>query len=383
MEDGHVEDGEDTMTHQPHAADAASTAPGAEAISDAEPEVIVRRAGRLGHLILNRPRALNSLTHGMVRTVLDTLRRWQDDDSVATVLITGAGDRGLCAGGDVVSIYRAALAGRPTAGDEFFADEYAMNALIADYPKPYVAFMDGLVLGGGVGISAHGNRRIVTERTRLGMPETGIGFFPDVGGAWLLARAPEGFGLHLGLTSTHVTGADALALGLADHHVESTRLAELTTALETSDADTAIAAVAATGAAVPESPLMQHRDWVTAAYAHDTAEEIVAALDAHGGPAAEAAARIRATSPTSVKITLELIRRAGRMASVHEVLAQDATVAHHLIRGHDMREGIRAQLVDKDRDPRWDPASLEQVPAETVAAAFEPVAAPDHQEDPR
>lgn len=343
--------------------------------SAAEPEVIVRRAGRLGHLILNRPQALNSLTHGMVQTIRNTLEHWRDNDGVATVLVSGAGEKGLCAGGDVVSLYRAAVDGRPEAGDAFFADEYAMNALIADYPKPYVAFMDGIVLGGGVGISAHGNQRIVTERTRLGMPESGIGFFPDVGGAWLLSRAPSGFGHHMGLTSAHVTGADALALGFADHYVESSRLGQLATALETTGAEEAIAAVAATGAAVPESSLMQQREWVESAYAQDTAEEIVAALQSHGDPAAaEAATAILAKSPTSVKITLELIRRATQLSTVREVLDQDATVAHHLLRGHDMREGIRAQLVDKDRKPQWNPPTLEDVPAAVVSSAFDPVA---------
>ncbi|NUL45521.1 enoyl-CoA hydratase/isomerase family protein [Cellulosimicrobium funkei] len=341
-----------------------------------EPEVIVRRAGRLGHLILNRPKALNSLTHGMVQTVRDTLVQWRDDDGVDTVLVSGAGEKGLCAGGDVVSLYRAAVDGRPEVGDAFFADEYAMNALIADYPKPYVAFMDGIVLGGGVGISAHGNQRIVTERTRLGMPETGIGFFPDVGGAWLLSRAPSGFGHHMGLTSSHVTGADALALGFADHYVESSRLGQLATTLETTGAEEAIAAVAATGAAVPESPLMQQRDWIQSAYAQDTAEGVVAALRSHGDPAAaEAATQILAKSPTSVKVTLELIRRAAQMSTVHEVLDQDATVAHHLLRGHDMREGIRAQLVDKDRKPQWNPPHLEDVSAAVVSSAFDPVTA--------
>ncbi|REE04942.1 enoyl-CoA hydratase/isomerase family protein [Citricoccus muralis] len=341
---------------------------------ETQPEVIVRRAGRLGHLILNRPKALNSLTHGMVKTIKATLETWKDDASVATVLISGAGEKGLCAGGDIVSVYRSIIQGRPEDGDVFFADEYAMNSLIAEYPKPYVAFMDGIVLGGGVGVSAHGSHRIVTERTRLGMPETGIGFFPDVGGAWLLSRAPSGFGHHMGLTSTHVTGADALALGFADHYVESSQLEQLATALETTGAEEAIAAVAATGAAVPESPLMQQRDWIESAYAQDTAEGIVATLQAHGDPAAtEAASAILAKSPTSVKITLELIRRAAQMSTVHEVLAQDATVGHHLLRGHDMREGIRAQLVDKDRNPQWDPSTLEGVPADSVFSAFDPV----------
>lgn len=334
----------------------------------AEPEVIVRRAGHLGHLILNRPKALNALTPAMVDTVRAALAAWRDDDGVRTVLVSGAGERGLCAGGDIVNLHRTVTEGHPEDADHFFDIEYTMNGEIADYPKPFVAFMDGIVLGGGVGISAHGSHRVVTERTRLGMPETGIGFFPDVGGAWLLAHAPSGFGVHMALTSQHVTGADALALGFADRYVPSEALSGLARALETQEAEEAIAAVATEA---PGAPLLEHREWIERAYAEPTAERIVAALEDHGDPAAaEAARHIRAKSPTSVKVTLELVRRAARMGSVHEVLDQDRAVAHHLIRSADMSEGIRAQLVDKDRNPRWDPPALEDVRAEDVEAVF-------------
>jgi enoyl-CoA hydratase len=333
-----------------------------------EPEVIVRRAGHLGHIVLNRPKALNAITPAMVDTVREALAEWRDDDGVRTVLVSGAGERGLCAGGDIVNLHRTVTEGHPQDADHFFDIEYTMNGEIADYPKPFVAFMDGIVLGGGVGISAHGSHRIVTERTRLGMPETGIGFFPDVGGSWLLARAPAGFGTHMALTSQHVTGADAVALGFADHFVPSESLGDLARALETQEADKAIAAVAVQ---VPAAPLFEHRRWIEAAYAAATAEDILAALEADGDPAAaEAAAQIRAKSPTSVKVTLELVRRAAQMSSVHEVLDQDRRVAYHLIRSDDMSEGIRAQLVDKDRSPRWNPAALEDVRDEDVAAVF-------------
>ncbi|MGD6979022.1 MULTISPECIES: enoyl-CoA hydratase/isomerase family protein [Citricoccus] len=353
--------------------DASSPTPSAQ---PNEPEVIVRRAGHLGHIVLNRPRALNAITPGMVDTVRATLDEWRQDDRVRTVLVSGAGERGLCAGGDIVNLHRTVTEGHPQDADHFFDIEYTMNGEIADYPKPFVAFMDGIVLGGGVGISAHGSHRIVTERTRLGMPETGIGFFPDVGGSWLLARAPSGFGTHMALTSQHVTGADAIALGFADHFVPSEALADLASALETREADEAIAAVATEA---PPAPLLTHRRWIQSAYAAGAAEEIVAALEADGDPAAaEAAAQIRAKSPTSVKVTLELVRRAAQMSSVHEVLDQDRRVAHHLIRSADMSEGIRAQLVDKDRNPRWSPVTLEDVRDEDVTAVFEP-AGTDHQ----
>ncbi|MEW1980623.1 enoyl-CoA hydratase/isomerase family protein [Citricoccus sp. NPDC079358] len=342
--------------------------------AETEPEVIVRRAGLLGHLILNRPKALNSLTHGMVQTVRDTLEQWREDDTVATVLISGAGEKGLCAGGDVVSLYRAAVDGRPEVGDAFFADEYAMNALIADYPKPYVAFMDGIVLGGGVGISAHGNQRIVTERTRLGMPETGIGFFPDVGGAWLLARTPSHLGLHMALTSGHVTGADALAAGFADHFVPAERLEELAGALESTGADEAIAAVVGEAPDVPPAPLAEHVRWIEACYSADTAEEIVAALQADGAPeAATAAEAILGKCPTSVKITLDHVRGAAQARSVQEVLAADYRLTYHLLRAHNFPEGIRALLVDKDRNPQWEPATLDQVTVDEITALSAPI----------
>ncbi len=331
-------------------------------------EIIVRKEGRLGHLLLNRPRALNALTRHMVGVVKDQLEAWREDDSVQTVLVSGAGERGLCAGGDVLSVRTSALEGRPEEADEFFGTEYTMNSLISAFPKPYVAFMDGLVLGGGVGVSAHGSHRVVTERTRLGMPETGIGFFPDVGGTWLLSHTPSQFGLHLGLTGEHITGADAVALGLADHYVTSDRLDDLALALQSTPADEAIAAVAEQP---PASELWEHRPWIDQAYAQDTAEKIVTALQQHEDPAAQQAAEtILSKSPTSVKVTVAAIRRARRLRSLQQALNTEYRITHHMMRGQDMPEGIRAQLVDKDRNPQWNPATLEEVSAETVDSYF-------------
>ncbi|GAA1124130.1 enoyl-CoA hydratase/isomerase family protein [Citricoccus alkalitolerans] len=342
--------------------------------TDTEPEVLIRRAGHLGHLILNRPKALNSLTHGMVKTIKATLETWKDDASVNTVLISGAGEKGLCAGGDIVSVYRSITEGHPEDGDVFFADEYAMNSLIAEYPKPYVAFMDGIVLGGGVGVSAHGSHRIVTERTRLGMPETGIGFFPDVGGSWMLARTPSHLGMHMALTSGHVTGADALAAGFADHFVPAARLEELALALVSTGADEAIAAVATAADDVPPAPLAQHERWIESCYSATTAEEIVAALQADGAPEAAAAAEaILGKCPTSVKITLDHVRGAAQARSVQEVLEADYRLTYHLLRAHNFPEGIRALLVDKDRNPQWEPATLDQVTADEITALTAPV----------
>ncbi|WP_083706247.1 enoyl-CoA hydratase/isomerase family protein [Arthrobacter sp. QXT-31] len=331
-------------------------------------DVFFEQRGRLGVVTLNRPRAVNALTAGMVAAILEQLTAWADDDSVATVLVQGAGDRGLCAGGDIVAIYRDILAG----GDEtarFWADEYRMNSLIARFPKPYVAFMDGLVLGGGVGISAHGSLRIVTERTRSGMPETTIGFVPDVGGTLLLSRSPGETGTHAALTGAHLSGADALFLGLADHFVPSGRLAELAAALEHESAEAAVARFAETA---PPSELEAQRDWIDACYSADDAEEIVRRLRAAGGDAAAAADTIEAKSPTAVKVTLASLRR-SRGLSLDEVLAEEYRVGLHCLGGPDFREGIRAQVVDKDRNPQWRPATLQEVRTEDVERYFAPL----------
>jgi enoyl-CoA hydratase len=331
-------------------------------------DVLFERRGHLGIVTLNRPKAVNALTLGMVTAILEQLTAWADDDAVATVLVQGAGDRGLCAGGDIVAIYRDMVEGTGQA-PEFWTIEYRLNALISRYPKPYVAFMDGLVLGGGVGISAHGSVRIVTERTRTGMPETTIGFVPDVGGTLLLARSPGESGTHAALTGAHLSGADALFLGLADHFVPSGSLPALAEALESATPDAAV------GRFVQESPasaLAEQREWIDAAYAADDAEEIVRRLRAAGGAAAEAAASIEAKSPTAVKLTLASLRRV-RGLSLPEALTQEYRVGLRCLEGPDFREGIRAQVVDKDRNPHWKPASLAEVTAADVERYFAPL----------
>jgi enoyl-CoA hydratase len=328
-------------------------------------EVLFEKRGHLGVITLNRPQAVNALTSGMVHAMLEQLTEWADDDAVKTVLVHGAGDRGLCAGGDIVAIYDDMLRhGDQTA--DFWAAEYRLNSLIARYPKPYVAFMDGLVLGGGVGISAHGSVRVVTERTRTGMPETTIGFVPDVGGTLLLSRSPGESGTHAALTGAHLSGADALFLGLADHFVPSESLAALADALESSTAE---AAVGRFVQEPPASALSAQRDWIDAAYAADDAEEIVARLRDAGGEGAAAADTIESKSPTAVKVTLESLRRV-RGLSLEEVLEQEYRVGVRCLAGPDFREGIRAQVVDKDRNPQWKPASLAEVSPAAVEGFF-------------
>lgn len=337
--------------------------------ADETADVLFERRGRLGVVTLNRPKAVNALTAGMAAAMLDQLTVWADDDAVAAVLVRGAGDRGLCAGGDIVAIYRDLLDGGDATAD-FWAVEYRLNLLIAEYPKPYVAFMDGLVLGGGVGISAHGSVRIVTERTRSGMPETTIGFVPDVGGTLLLSRAPGETGTHAALTGAHLSGADALFLGLADHFVASARLPELAAALETEPADAVVARFAEPA---PQSVLAGQREWIDACYSSDDAGEIVRRLRTIGGEAAaEAADTITAKSPTAVKVALASLRRV-RGLSLAEALEQEYRVGLRFLAGPDFREGIRAQVVDKDRTPHWQPATLADVTNEDVEAHFAPL----------
>ncbi|THA77612.1 enoyl-CoA hydratase/isomerase family protein [Streptomyces sp. A0642] len=336
--------------------------------------VLLHTEGRVRHLTLNRPRALNALNHAMVRQMAEALDAAEQDPSVVAVLLTGAGERGLCAGGDIRSIHDDALAGGRASLD-FWRDEYRLNARIARFPKPYVAVMDGIVMGGGVGVSAHGSLRIVTERSRIAMPETGIGFVPDVGGTRLLGAAPGELGMHLALTGDAVGAADALLCGLADHFVPSTDLPALLAALDTCTTPEAVVATAERYAGTaPAGELAGHRDWIDACYAADTVEEIVERLDRNGAPAAkQAATTILAKSPTALKVTLAALRRARRLESLEAALDQEYRVSSAAFTRPDLVEGVRAQIIDKDRSPRWRPAELAEVTDEEVARHFAPL----------
>ncbi|MEE1752969.1 enoyl-CoA hydratase/isomerase family protein [Streptomyces sp. SP18CS02] len=333
-------------------------------------EVLVRTEGRLGRLILNRPKALNALSHGMVVRIEEALTAWRDDPAVRTVVISGAGERGLCAGGDIRAIHDDARRGGGASAD-FWRDEYRLNALIARYPKPYVALMDGIVMGGGVGVSSHGSVRIVTERSRVAMPETGIGFAPDVGGTHLLAQAPGELGTHLALTGAAVGAADALLCGLADHFVPADRLDRLVAELAHAPVDDALPPHAGL---VPPGELAAHREWIDHCYAPDTMEEIVERLVGSGVPAAkEAAVTLGAKSPTALKVTLSALRRARRLGSLERVLEQEYRVSCAALSTPDLVEGIRAQVIDKDRSPRWSPARLDEVTESDVSRYFAPL----------
>ena len=331
------------------------------------PTVLVEQRGRLGVVTLNRPRAINALDLDMVRLAQSALDRWASDDSVSTVLVTGAGDRGLCAGGDLQGMYRSARDGT----DEsvlFWREEYDLDHTIATYPKPVVALMDGIVLGGGVGVSAHASHRVVTERTSVGMPETRIGFVPDVGGPWLLSRAPGELGTHLALTAANADAADTIALGMADVLVPSERLPELERALETEAPDDVLARWSVEP---PASSLAAARSWIDAAYAGDDVLAIVERLRTSDVEAARAAAdEIEARSPTAVTMTLAALRRAATLPDLRAALDQDLALSTHLLSVPDMAEGIRAQVIDKDRSPRWNPATLAAVDPSSFGPLF-------------
>lgn len=333
-------------------------------------EVLYALDGPLGRVRLHRPRAINALDRATIDSLHTQLTAWADDDAVAAVVIDGAGERGLCAGGDVRALREAILAGRPEEAEAYWEAEYAVNTLVHAYPKPYVAWMDGIVMGGGVGISSHGSLGIVTERTQLAMPETIIGFFPDVGGLHYLAHAPGELGTHVALTGSPVSGADALALGMAHAFAPADAKEAVLDALRQDPHLDAEGVARAVDAEPGPSWLVEQRDWIDACYAGDDPAAILQRLRTHDSPEARAAAEVvGARSPHSVAVTLEALRRAAGM-SVAEVLAQDLVLARVFARHPDFPEGVRAQLVDKDRSPRWAQADVAELSRARVLAAF-------------
>ncbi|MFJ2173541.1 enoyl-CoA hydratase/isomerase family protein [Streptomyces sp. NPDC087851] len=338
-------------------------------VHDDEP-VLLGRTGGTARITLNRPRALNALTHPMVVTIAAALDRWEHDPGVTAVILSGAGERGLCAGGDIRAIHEDARTGGG-ASAAFWRDEYRLNSRIAHFPKPFVALMDGIVMGGGVGLSGHAGVRIVTERSAVAMPETAIGLVPDVGGTYLLARAPGQLGTHLALTGNTAGAADALLCGLADHFVPSERLTALGEALaapgvrDTADVRETVLRYAATP---PEGRLAADRAWIDACYGADSVPEIVDRLLDSGLPAAKDTAQtLLSRSPTALKATLAAMRRDGPPSTLEEVLDRAYRASCAALAHPDLVEGIRARVVDKDRDPQWSPKELAQVTEADVA----------------
>ena len=335
-------------------------------------DVFVRVSGACGRITLTRPRALNALTSEMVGTMYAALIQWANDPSVQLVVLDGEGERGLCAGGDIRAMYMAVISGTRELAEEFFRGEYRLNYLISRYPKPYVALMDGIVMGGGIGVSAHASHRVVTERTELAMPETAIGFVPDVGGTHLLGTAPDEFGTYLGLSGSRIGAADAIHSRLADRMVLSRDIPALTQDLERcDDSDAAEDCLRGfSSEAWPSKPSKQ-RAWIGECFAPNTVEEIFAALAQHPDAEAHLALKeLQQKSPTSLKVTLTALRNGRRMKDLASCLQQEYSIAKVCLRGHDFVEGVRAAIIDKDRTPRWAPAQLEEVSTEEVQRYF-------------
>ena len=321
-------------------------------------EILFAKQGRIGLVTLNRPQALNALTRTMCIALHRQLMDWAMDDDVQAVVVEGAGGKAFCAGGDVVAMHRDGKAGSPDF-EGFFHDEYRMNQAIAHYPKPYVALVDGISMGGGVGISVHAPYRVATEKTLFAMPETGIGLIPDVGGTHALPRFPGEFGTWAGLTGARVKGGDCVAIGYCTHFVPSAEIPALKERLANSHES--VAEVLATFDSDPGPlTLPALRDGIDYLFSQNQVEDILSLLDDGDDWAQEQAATIRRMSPTSLKLTLHALR-AGEGASIEQCLKLEYRMVSAIKQGHDFYEGVRAQLIDKDRAPKWSPARLEDV----------------------
>ena len=337
------------------------------------PEVTFERQGHAGFITLNRPETLNALTLQMVRRIHRQLAAWADDRAVAHVAIRANGSRAFSAGGDVRALHSLGLARSP-AFAAFYREEYRLNTYIKRYPKPYIALVDGLVMGGGVGVSLHGSHRIAGERMVFAMPETGIGLFPDVGGTFLLSGFPGAVGLYLGLTGARVEAPDALWSGIATHCVPSAQFPALAAALaDARDLDRCLAGFAATPA---PGPLSRQRSAIDRLFVPaPSLAALMAALQADAGDpfAAATLAQLETRSPTSLAITFRQLRD-GRDLSFEDAIRREFRIVSRIPLGHDFFEGIRALVIDKDRAPRWNPATLGEVSSEAIDRHFAPLA---------
>ena len=334
-------------------------------------DILFARRGAAGIVTLNRPKALNAVTHDMVRALRTQLDAWAKDGAVTRVIVTAAGERAFSAGGDIRALTDLGRAGRQSEALTFWRDEYPLNTMIKRYPKPYVALIDGIVMGGGVGISVHGSHRVAGDRFTFAMPEVGIGFFPDVGATWFLPRMPGELGTWCALTGDRLKTADAVATGIATHHVRSDRFADLTDALcGNVSVDATLAAFAEPAG---EGPVTTRRGAIDRLFAGDRVEDILRALDDAGDEwAAATAATMRIKSPTSLKLALAQVRR-GRDWSFEDCMRCEMRIVSRIVYGHDFYEGVRAVIVDKDNTPRWQPAALAEVTESDVERHFAPL----------
>lgn len=340
-----------------------------------EPEVIIWIENQLGRIRLNRPKALNALNHGMAKSILFALKDWRESNSINAVLIDSTGERAFCAGGDVAEVYRARDTDISKA-NEFFIDEYNLNLTIAEYPKPFIAFMDGFVMGGGIGLSAHGSHRIVTERTMLAMPECAIGLIPDVGATWLLHNAPGEIGKWMGMTGARLNAADAIYAGFADAYVPSNKLGLIAENIaDGASADVAIAAVSEVPAV---SHLIELERYIDEAFSNSSTLKCLDHLkllvkqgdDKIQDWAQKSVTAIEHGAPFATVATFEAQLLASKFKSAKDALTLEYRYVSNAINSADFFEGVRAMLIDKDKSPKWNPKTLEEVPINNVRACF-------------
>ena len=340
-------------------------------------DILFERRGAAGIVTLNRPKALNAVTHGMVRALRAQLDRWADDTAVTRVVITAAGERAFSAGGDIRALTDLGKAGRYDEALQFWRDEYPLNAAIKNYRKPYVALIDGIAMGGGVGVSVHGSHRVVGDCFSFAMPEVGIGFFPDVGATWFLPRMPGELGTYCALAGERFGIADAIGGGIATHRVPSARFGSLLDGL--TSAVSVDAAIAAFSESAGEGPIMQRKAAIDRLFVGDRVEGIIDALDreasldgADSEWAKTTAATMRTKSPLSLKLALAQVRR-GKDWDFETCMRAEFRIVSRIVRGHDFYEGVRAVIVDKDNKPRWQPATLAEVNEGEVVRHFAPL----------
>jgi enoyl-CoA hydratase len=344
-----------------------------------EGDLIARREGAVGVIRLNRPKAINAVTLEMFRDVDRALDAFEADPAVAVILLEGAGERGLCAGGDIRALWESSKV-KGDLGKILWREEYILNARIKKFPKPYVSFMDGIVMGGGVGLSAHSSHRVATDKTKLAMPEVGLGFFPDVGGTWLLSHSPGEIGTYFGLTGQTMNGPDAIHAGFADAVVPSGKLADLREALTKVRAGITSAEVKAliAGFATGETagPVAAMQDKIDVWFAYDRMEDIIAALRRDGSELARSTLKtLNEKSPRGMVVTLKLLRLARTSRSLEECLVREYRAALEVFASDDFREGVRAAVIDKDRSPKWSPPRIEDVTPEMVVPYFAEIGA--------
>lgn len=343
-------------------------------------EVLFEQRGSLGIITLNRPKALNSLSTGMCALMDDALIKWAGDDTIGAVVIQGAGEKAFCAGGDVKTLAQNSPEDHHKA-TEFFATEYVMNSRIHHFPKPYIALLDGITMGGGVGVSVHGSHRIITERCLFAMPESAIGLIPDVGGSYFMPRLPGKLGMYLGLTGARLKGADILYAGIGTSYMTSDRIEAFVAALaeaeikDATDVDRVIADFAADPGA---APLDEFRDLIDAAFGEQSIEDIMDHLDAIDHEwAGKALSKLKKMSPVSMKVIIEQISRGATLEFNDAMKMEYGIVSHIVSYQSDFYEGVRAVLIDRDQNPVWNPATVDDVTDHMVAAHFEN---PDIQE---